>query len=56
MLGSEYFFNPRFSLGAEVSLNIILVGDREQDKDDDDVTETSTNVTTGGAVNARFYF
>lgn len=55
-LGGEYFFNPRFSLGAEVNLNVILGGDREADKGDDKVDQTSLTIATGGAVNARFYF
>ena len=56
VLGSEYYFNPRFSLGAEIALDILLGGDREADKNDDKNEETSTTIKTGGSVNARFYF
>lgn len=55
-VGSEYFFNPRFSLGAEISLNVLLGGDKEADKGDDKVEQTSMLITTGGALNASFYF
>ena len=56
VLGSEYFFNPRFSLGAEVALDILLGGDREASKGDDKSEETSMTIKTGSSVNARFYF
>lgn len=56
VVGSEYFFNPRFSLGAEIGLDVLLAGDREADKNDDKAESTSFTLKTAGAFNARFYF
>ncbi len=56
VLGSEYFFNPRFSLGGEISINVLLGGDREADKGDDKTEETTLNMAAASSVNVRFYF
>ena len=55
-LGSEYFFNPRFSLGAEISVNVIMGGDHETDPNDDETDSTSLTIATSGDIKARFYF
>ncbi len=58
VIGGEHFLNPRFSLGAEVTLDVALFGDPESKIRGDAVNIVSTGmaITTGGDVNARFYF
>lgn len=61
-LGGEWFFNPRFSLGAEAGLSVVMLGDpttetkmgstTSEDKD----TDTGTNISTNGVFWARFYY
>lgn len=55
-LGGEYFFSPHFSLGGEVQLNRVGIGDEKEDgapsePDNDSVTLWSTT----GLVGLRLY-
>jgi len=58
VIGAEHFLHPRFSLGAEVALDVALLGDPEGKFDGTAEKDETTGmaVTTGGGVNARFYF
>ena len=58
VVGGEHFLDPRFSLGAEVTLDVALFGDPEYRFDGTAEKNKSggTSITTGGGVNARFYF
>ena len=60
--GGEFFFNPRFSLGAEVGLSVVMTGDpttetkaggqTSEDKDE----ESGLAMNTNGFLWGRFYY
>jgi len=59
--GGEYFFNPRLSLGAEININYVIVGEPTtevdgKEPDDDKITVSESGLTTGTNVFVRFYY
>ena len=52
-IGGEYMFNRYFSLGGEINLNYVSVGNYSDGEDEDD--STTWLISTRGAVYVRWY-
>lgn len=56
VIGGEYWFAPRFSLGAEVQLNRVGVGDEDVTPDPGTSTEFDESyISNNGVIAIRFY-
>ena len=58
-LGGEYFFSGHFSLGGEVQLNYISLGEPTEKVDGTEITNGSLSrslFSNGASILARFYF
>ncbi|HNW15290.1 MAG TPA: hypothetical protein PLD55_01420 [bacterium] len=58
VIGADYFLNSHFSIGCEITLSMVYMGETKYDdvESDDYEGETAFMIRTGGTLFFRFYF
>lgn len=58
VIGADYFLNSHFSIGCEITLSILYLGENKYDNTENyvDEGETAFMIRTGGTLFFRFYF